>query len=146
EFVEALAELEARKAELEGQIKAATPDKNVGEDGDEANGDDDEPPVDEAQLKQWKQQLAALRKEIKAQELGFAQRLDAAVDGLDEAGAATLLLTIMRNDMQAILERYISAQRQQVIAEFENLWSKYQTTLASIEKTRDAATANLMGF
>ena len=73
EFVEALAELEARKAELDSQIKAATPDKGAGEDGDDAEAGDDEPAVDEAQLKEWKKQLAALKKDIKAQEQGFAR-------------------------------------------------------------------------
>jgi type I restriction enzyme M protein len=53
----------------------------------------------------------------------------AAVDALDEAGAAALLLAILRNDMQVILERYISAQRQQVVAAFENWWDKYRVTL-----------------
>ena len=154
DFVETLAELEARKAELDGQIKAATPDKDAdkgaGEDGDdaEAGQDDDggEPAVDEAQLRDWKKQLAALKKEIKAQEQGFADRLNAAVDGLDEAGAAALLLAILRNDMQVILERYISAQRQQVVAALENWWDKYRVTLTDIERDRDAAAGSLTRF
>jgi type I restriction enzyme M protein len=146
EFVEALAELEARKAELDSQIKAATPDKGVGEDGDETEAGDDEPAVDEAQLREWKKQLAALKKDTMAQEQGFADRLNAAVDALDEAGAATLLLAILRNDMQVILERYISAQRQQVVAAFENWWDKYRVTLTEIEGERDAASRALSLF
>ncbi|MFO1326077.1 MAG: class I SAM-dependent DNA methyltransferase [Rubrivivax sp.] len=145
-FVEALAGLEARKAELDGQIKAATPDKGAGEDGDEAEGSDDEPVVDEAQLKDWKKQLAALKKEIKTQEQGFAQRLNAAVDALDEAGACALLLAILRSDMQVILERYIGAQRQQVVAAFENWWDKYRVTLTEIERARDAAAGTLRRY
>jgi type I restriction enzyme M protein len=146
EFVEALAELEARKAELDSQIKAATPDKGAGEDGDETDAGDDEPAVDEAQLKEWKRQLAALKKDIKAQEQGFAQRLNAAVDALDEAGAATLLLASLRNDMRVILERYIGAQRQQVVAAFENWWDKYRVTLTNIEGERDGAAESLRLF
>ncbi len=146
EFVEALAELDARKAELDSQIKAATPDKSAGEDGDEAEDGDDEPAADEAQLKDWKKQLAALKKDIKVQEQGFAQRLNAAVDALDEAGAAALLLAILRNDMQVILERYVSAQRQQVVAAFENWWDKYRVTLADVERDRDVAAAQLRDF
>jgi type I restriction enzyme M protein len=146
EFVEALAVLEARKAELDSQMKAATPDKGAGEDGEEAEAGDDEPAMDEAQLKEWKRQLAALKKDIKAQVQGFADRLNAAVDGLDEAGAAALLLAILRNDMQVILERYISAQRQQVVAAFENWWDKYRVTLIDTERSRDAAAATLRGF
>jgi type I restriction enzyme M protein len=145
-FVEALSELEARKAELDSQIKAAVPDKGASEDGDDAEAGDDEPAVDEAQLKDWKRQLGALKKDIKAQEQGFAKRLNAAVDALDEAGAAALLLAILRNDMQAILERYISAQRQQVVTALENWWDKYRVTLTDIERNRDAAAAALRGF
>ncbi|MCQ9374430.1 type I restriction-modification system subunit M [Methyloversatilis sp. XJ19-13] len=145
-FVDALAELEARKAELDSQIKAATPEKGAGDDGDDAEAGEDEPAVDEAQLKEWKRQLAALKKDIKAQEQGFAERLNAAVDALDEAGAAALLLAILRNDMQVILERYISAQRQQVVVAFENWWDKYRVTLKDIERDRDAAASALRSF
>jgi type I restriction enzyme M protein len=146
EFVEALAELEARKAELDSQIKATTPDKGAGEDGDDADAGDDEPAVDEAQIKEWKKQLVALKKDMKAQEQGFAQRLNAAVDALDEAGASELLLAVLRNDMQVILERYISAQRQQVVAAFENWWDKYRVTLTDFEAARDDAQAKLKMF
>lgn len=146
EFIDALAELEARKAELDGRIKAATPDKAAGEEGEDAEAGDDEPVVDEAQLKAWKQQLAALKKDIKAQERGFAQRLNGAVDALDEAGSAALLLAILRQDMQVILDRYISAQRQQVVAAFENWWEKYRTTLIETEVDRVASSTRLRDF
>jgi type I restriction enzyme M protein len=145
-FVEALAELEVRKAELDSQIKAATPAKSTGEEGDDNEAGDDEPAVDEAQVKEWKKQLAALKKEIKVQEQGFARRLNTAVDALDEDGAAALLLAILRKDMQVILERYIGAQRQQVVAALENWWDKYQVTLTEIERDRDATAQALRTF
>jgi len=146
EFVEALAELEARKAELDSQIKAATPDKGTGEDGADGEPGDDESAVDEAQLMEWKRQLSALKKELRVKEQGFAQRLNAAVDALDDAGANALLLTILRNDMQTLLERYIGAQRQQVVSAVENWWDKYRVTLAAIEEQRDAAASTLHQF
>ena len=146
DFVETLAELEAHKAELDSQIKAATPEKGAGEDEDEAEVGDDEFAVDEAQLKEWKRQLAVLKKEVKAKEQGFAQRLNAAVDAMDAGGAATLLLAILCNDMQVILESYIGAQRQQVVVAFENWWDKYRVTLAAIESDRDASAESLRLF
>ena len=76
----------------------------------------------------------------------YPDRLNAAVDALDEAGAAALLLAILRNDMQVILERYVSAQRQQVVAAFENWWDKYRVTLTDIERDRDAAAGSLTRF
>jgi len=148
DFVQTMAELEARKAELDSQIKAATPDKADGDEGDAADAGegDDAPVVDEAQIKAWKQQLAALKKQIKAEEKGFAQRLNEAVDALDEPGAAELLLTIMRNDMQTILDRYVVAQRQQVVTALEGWWGKYQINLAQIESARSTATESMKHF
>lgn len=144
DFIEAQTEVEARKAELDSQIKAATPDKDA--DSEDSEAGDDEPAVDEAQLREWKKQVAALKKEIKAREQGFSQRLNAAVDALDDTDAATLLLTILRNDMQAILERYIAAQRQQVVAMLENWWDKYRVTLTEIEDERNTAATSLRAF
>ncbi|MBT9491994.1 MAG: N-6 DNA methylase, partial [Paucibacter sp.] len=143
DFIAAMAELEARKAELDAQIKAAVPEKGADEDGEAG---DDEPAVDEIQLKAWKQQLGALKKEIKAAEKGFAERLNAAVDGLDEAGAAALLLAIMRGDMQAIVERGISKNRQLVLIAVETWWDKYRVMLTAIERERDLASAALNRF
>ncbi|SEJ22229.1 type I restriction enzyme M protein [Azotobacter beijerinckii] len=150
DFVNELAELEAKKAELDSQIKAATPSK--GEDGDEADsaeaeaGDDEENAVDEAQLKAWKTELAKVKKQLKAKQENFADHLNQAVDGLDEPQAAELLLTILHNDMQAIVERYIATQRKQIIAALENWWDKYRVTLNEIEQKRDAAAQALQGF
>lgn len=150
DFVSELAELEAKKAELDSQIKAATLSK--GEDGDEAegsdgsDGEDEENAVDEAQLKAWKAELAKVKKQLKARQENFAGHLNQAVDGLDEAQAARLLLTILHNDMQAIVERYIAAQRKQIVTAFENWWDKYRVTLNEIEHKRDAAAEALQGF
>lgn len=147
-FVAGLAELEAKKAELDSQLKAAVPTK--GEDSDEADNaadtDDEENPIDEAQLKAWKAELAKVKKQLKTQQENFASHLNQAVDRLDEQQAAELLLTILHNDMQAIVERYIAAQRKQIVAAFENWWDKYGVTLKEIEQTRDAAAEALQGF
>ncbi|MDT4830649.1 hypothetical protein FQZ97_641220 [compost metagenome] len=148
DFVAGLAELAAKKAELDSQLKTAVPTK--GEDSDEAesatNADDEENPVDEAQLKAWKADLAKVKKQLKTQQENFASHLNKAVDGLDEQQAAELLLTILHNDMQAIVERYIAAQRKQIVAAFENWWDKYRVTLNEIEQKRDAAAVALQGF
>ncbi len=149
DFVNELAELEARKAELDSQLKAAAPSKD--EDGDEADseaetGDDEETAVDEAQLKAWKAELAKVKKQLKAKQENFADHLNRAVDGLDEMQAAELLLTILHDDMQAIVERYIAAQRKQIVAAFENWWDKYRVTLNEIERKRDVAAEALQGY
>ncbi len=150
DFVESITELEAKKAELDSQIKAAGPKEAAGEDGEAAeaaedDGDEDNA-VDEAQLKAWKKELAAVKKQLKAKNDSFRQHIDEAVDGLTPEAAADLLLTILHNDMNAIVERYIAAQRKQIVAAFENWWDKYRQTLTEIESKRDEAAKALQGF
>lgn len=150
DFVEIITELEAKKAELDSQIKAASPKEAEGEDGEAAEaaeGDgDEENAVDEAQLKAWKKELAAVKKQLKAKNDSFKQHIDEAVDGLTPEAAADLLLTILHNDMNAIVERYMAAQRKQIVAAFENWWDKYRVTLTEIEGRRDEAAKVLQGF
>ena len=143
DFVDAQAELEARRMELDSQIRAAVPRKSISEDGDEAEAAEDEPAVDEAQIKAWKTQLSALKREIKEQEQGLTVRLNSAVDALDETKAAALLLTILRNDMEAILSRSIAAHREQLVTTFERWSDKYRVTLGEIEQDRDTASTIL---
>jgi type I restriction enzyme M protein len=57
-----------------------------------------------------------------------------------------LLLTILHKDMQTIVERYMAAQRKQIVVLFENWWDKYRLTLTEIEGKRDDATKALQGF
>ncbi|MFB9068466.1 type I restriction-modification system subunit M [Pseudofulvimonas gallinarii] len=152
DFVEAINELEAKKAELVSQIKAADPKSAKdadGEDGEAADAEgegDEENAVDEAQLKAWKKELAAVKKALKAKKDSFAAHINAAVDGLSPEQAAELLLTILHDDMRAIVERYIAAQRKAIVAAFENWWDKYRVTLTEIEGKRDAAAKALEGF
>lgn len=150
DFVEAITELEAKKAELDSQIKAASPkdaDAEESEAAEAADEDaDDETAVDEAQIKAWKKELAAVKKQLKAKKESFAVHITREVDGLTPEAAADLLLTILHDDMQAIVERYIAAQRKAIVAAFENWWDKYRVTLTEIEGKRDEAAQALQGF
>jgi type I restriction enzyme M protein len=143
-FVTEIETLEAKKTELESQIKAASPDKNKDEE-DETEADE-ENVVDEAQLKGWKKELASLKKTLKVKNDSLTVELNKAVNGLDAEQAATLLLTILHNDMKHIVERYITSQRQQIVTAFENWWDKYKVTLTEIEQERDAAAKALQQF
>ncbi|KWF79232.1 restriction endonuclease subunit M [Burkholderia cepacia] len=149
DFVDAINELEAKKAELDSQIKAAGP-KDIEEDEEiaeaEEEGADDEDAVDEAQIKAWKKEVNAVKKQLKAKKDSFAAHINAAVDGLTPEDAAELLLTILHNDMKSIVERYIADQRKTIVAAFENWWDKYRVTLTEIEGKRDAAAKALQGF
>ena len=148
-FVDAITELEAQKAELDARIKAASPKDAKGEEDAEAEAaeaEGEEDAVDEAQIKAWKTELVAVKKQLKAKHASFKQHMNAAVDGLTPEAAADLLLTILHNDMQAIVERYMAAQRTQIVAAFENWWDKYRVTLTEIEAKRDAAAKELRRY
>jgi len=150
DFVEAITQLEAQKAELDSQIKAAAPRDAEGEDGEATEAAEDEADgenaVDDAQLKAWKKELAAVKKQLKARNDSFRQHLGAAVEGLSPEAATELLLTILHKDMLAIVERHMAAQRKLIVAAFENWWDKYRVTLTEIEGKRDEAAKALQGF
>lgn len=148
EFVDAISELEAKKAELDSQIKAAGPNPVDSEDGegDDADAGGDDNAVSEEQLKAWKKELTAVKKQLKAKMDSFTAHLHDEVDDLSLEQAATLLLTILHNDMRAIVERYIAAQRKAIVAAFEIWWDKYRVTLTEIEGRRDVAVQALQQF
>lgn len=150
DFVEAISELEAKKAELESLIKAASPKAAEGDEGEEAEATeevgDDENTVSEEQLKVWKKELINVKKQLKTKQDSFTSHLNREVDGLSPEQSADLLLTILHNDMRAIVERYIVAQRKEIVAAFENWWDKYRVTLTEIEGKRDAVAQALQEF
>lgn len=140
-FVAEIAELEAKKAELDAQIKAATATPEEGDDeGDEAE------PVDAGQIKAWKADLAAVKKALKVKQDQFTTQINRAVDGLTPQAAGALLLDIMHRDMEMILNRYVAMQRGQIVAAFGMWWDKYRVTLTEMEAARAEATGKLVGF
>ena len=92
-----IAELEAKKAELDATIKAATASDEDDEDGDA------EEPLSEDELKALKKELSAAKKKLKAKEGNFTKRLQEARSALDEDGARDLVLGILRADLDGDL-------------------------------------------
>ncbi|WP_341936544.1 N-6 DNA methylase [Marinimicrobium sp. C2-29] len=150
DFLKELQQLDNRKAELDSQIKAA--EEQLPKNGDDEDESDNEPLSEadiaelEKQIKAWKKQRTANAKKLKEKQAALPEELNTSVDALDDAEAAELLLNILHNDMHSIVERYISAQRQQVISAVENWWDKYQVTLTEIEQERDRAAKKLAGY
>ncbi|WP_434711571.1 type I restriction-modification system subunit M [Rhizobium sp. YTUHZ045] len=142
-FVADIAELEARKAGLDAQIKAATATPDEGEENEE---EVDADPVDEAQIRLWKKELSEVKKSLKAKHAQFTAEINRSVDGLTPEEAGDLLLKILHDDMEKILARYITVQRGQIVAAFENWWEKYRVTLTQIEGARAEVTERLAGF
>ena len=144
EYLDELAELEAKKAELDATIKGATTSGDD-EDGEDSDGGSEDQ-LSEDELKTLKKQLSEAKSRLKTKEANFTKRLKQARAELNEAAARDLVLGILRADLDAILARYITDHRQKIVAAFENWWDKYRVTLTRIEQDRDAAATRLRGF
>ena len=55
-------------------------------------------------------------------------------------------MRLVKNDMAAHLDAYVTVHRQQIIAALENWWNKYAVSLRQIEAERVAASAKFTGF
>jgi type I restriction enzyme M protein len=142
EYLAQLAELEAKKAELEATIKGASgSDEEEGEDPEES-----EDQLSEEEVAALKRELGTTKRALKTKQDDFAQKLKVARTALLEPSARDLVLGILRSDLDAILGRYVANHRQEVIAALETWWDKYRVTLTSIEEERDAAAEKLRGF
>jgi type I restriction enzyme M protein len=132
-------ELEAKKADLKGQIDAA---KST----DDEDGGDEEEGLSEDEIKELKRQLIAVKKDLKKLMDQVSQRLVKARKALGAAQIQTLVLGILREDLATQVDRYIAAHRAEIVAAFEMWWDKYRVTLGELETSRDAARAKLEGF
>ena len=144
EYLADIAELEAKKAELEATVKSASGGGDDEEEGEGSEGEEEA--MSEEDLAALKKQLGAAKKALKAKQEGFAVRLKEARGALEEGTARELVLGILRGELDGILGRYVTEHRQQLVAAFENWWDKYRVTLTSVEGERDAVAAKFRGF
>jgi type I restriction enzyme M protein len=138
-----LERLDERRAELEAQLAELEGDP---EDEDTEATDDHEALMNAAKAKRVKASLTALKKEQKVTQARAVSSLNAAAAALDEVGRQRLVLGFMREDLEAALERYVTAHRNAVVAALENWHDKYHVSLSELERGRDEAAAKLDGF
>ncbi|OLE51312.1 MAG: hypothetical protein AUG51_23605 [Acidobacteria bacterium 13_1_20CM_3_53_8] len=103
----------------------------------------------EAELKPYKEikeKLTAARREFRELKNRFIERLEEARARLTEAECEELVLNLLRENLAAYLDSYITAHRQEVISAVEHFWDKYRVTLGDIERERDAAMTELEKF
>ena len=140
-YLDELAAVEARRAELDVQIKAGS--ATVDEDAEEPADDEALAPGELAVLKK---QLAALKKQQKAMHQELITKLGKARAELTAAQERDLVLRLAKSDVMVHLDGYVIARRQQITASLENWWDKYAMPLRQIEADRDAATTTLATF
>jgi type I restriction enzyme M protein len=138
---------EAKKAELESRLDAAKP-----ADDEEDDGEEPEDVLSPADRKALGKELAAARKELNALKASLDQRLHDASTNFSAEECAGLALGIFREVLDAQLDRYVTAHRQQVIAAVENWGDEYQISLNKIDATRNiteeelASSMRLLGY
>jgi type I restriction enzyme M protein len=140
-YLDELATVAARRAELDAQIKA----------GSAAGGDDEEPADDAetlspAELAALKKQLTTAKKQQKAMQQEFITKLGKARAELTAAQERDIVLRLAKNDVLIHLDAYVTAHRQQIIAALETWWDKYAVPLTQVEADRAAAAAKLAAF
>jgi type I restriction enzyme M protein len=138
-FVDDLAELEAKRAELDARLKSASDD-------DDDQSKETEEQLTEEEQAAIKKQLGLAKKVLKSKQENFAHRLQEACAALNEPTARDLVIGILRADLDAILARYVTNHRHQVVHAFDNWWDKYRVTLTRIDDERGAAAKELRGF
>ncbi len=141
-YVDDLAAVEARRAELDALIKATT---SSGEEEDKAGADDANTPLP-AELAKLKKDLTTIKKQQKALQQEFITKLGKTRAELSGDDEQALVLRLTKNYLIGHLDRYVTGHRQQIIAAVENWWNKYAIPLHEIEQERDAATAKLTRF
>ena len=75
----------------------------------------------------------------------LVERLEASCGALSDKEARELVLDMARDDLTAILRKYMDEHLQAVVAVIENLWDKYSTPLDVLEDARSDAKDCLQG-
>jgi type I restriction enzyme M protein len=140
DYLEKLAVLEVAVANLKSQIAEA----ERGPDEDDEQSDEDG--LSQEEIKELKHQLNAKRKELKALQSEFLERLGAARAALAPDAAQALVLQIERERLVAELRRYARTRQQRITALVENWWDKYHISLHEIESERNVTNERLEGI
>uniref|UniRef100_A0A7C4CE65 site-specific DNA-methyltransferase (adenine-specific) n=1 Tax=candidate division WOR-3 bacterium TaxID=2052148 RepID=A0A7C4CE65_UNCW3 len=138
EYLDKLAELDGRKAELDARLKAGQP-----EEGEEDSETDDEETLSEEDVKAIKAELRRVRKDLKQLKAEFLKKLLEARRALTSEQAQRLALDILKQDLGTTLDRYIAEHRRLIVAAVERWCEKYKDPLTCLLSCRDQETARL---
>jgi type I restriction enzyme M protein len=139
EYLTALEEAEARRADLDAQVKAltATPDED-----DDTSAETPDP----AELKTLKAGLTDARRDLKRLEKEFLTRLKTAAAKLDANSEQVLVRSVLLADLQDRLAAEVGLGRRALIDRYRTWAEKYAVTLRDLEGQRDASAAQLDGY
>ena len=139
EYLEEIEEHEARLAEIEAALQAAS----TVEDDEDAEDEEGLSPEEEKALKKERTEA---RKTVKKLRKTFADRLEAATDDLGNDDAERMVLDLLRADLETIVERRVVERRRAIVAIVERWWEKYRVSLKELEIEREEAGIRLWDY
>jgi type I restriction enzyme M protein len=142
QYVEEMEQAEALAAGLGARIKGATMRKADDEDDEDASPEPEET-LSLKELKALKEELSKARLRVRDLRSLFIDKLREAAEQLDESSARTLVMSFLKADLHARMERFIAADRRALVDIFRKWGEKYAVTLADLEAERDAAADRL---
>ena len=139
-YLNAFDEAEARRTDLEAQVKAATAPP------DEDEGDVSAETLSPEGLKWLKSDLAEAKHRVKQLEREFLDRLKQGVARLKPESEEALVCRILKADLQDRLDAEVAAGRRSLADRYRIWAAKYAVTLRALESERDAAGARLDAY
>ncbi len=140
EYLEQLADAEARKAQLSARLKGNK------EEGDEDENADDEEALSEEETKRVKKELTAVGKLTKKLKAELLSKLIEARAKLSTADCQRLALDLFYADFIATLDRYIAEHRREVVKAVERWWEKYGVPLSVTLVERNSSAERLTAY
>lgn len=141
-YLEMIAEVEAKKAEIEGKLEAT----KKGGDEDESNDGEGEEVLGPDEIKALKKDLTATRANLKKLKDGLVKQLDEEAKALSANELEKCVLGMFRDDLAAELDKYTLAHQQEAIESMLGWWDKYKITAKEIEQQWKAVSKELAVF
>lgn len=90
--------------------------------------------------------LKQIRKEIKCKNEILVKKIQKTIDDMSEVSAERMIIKKFENSCLEILNGYLVLEKEEIIAYFENLWTKYSSDIRAIEKERDVCDKELNNY
>ena len=142
DYLDELAEAEAKVVELDAELKACKQSEDESEEGAE----DDTSTLSEPEARALKKDLGLAKRQAKKLRADVASRLVEAHSALTDKSAQDLVIDLLRADLKATLDVAVVEHRQAIVAGAESWWDKYRITLRDVESDRDSANAELAEY
>lgn len=142
DYLESLDEADARRADLNAQLKAAAAASR----SDDENDSEPEEILTLAQLRKLKSDLAEVKRHLKRLEAEFLTRLKQAVADLGSDAVQSLVLWVLNSSLADRLDTEVAEGRRSLVGRYRTWADKYAMSLRNLEAQRDEAAARLVSY